>query len=106
MNRAKTMTMYLALVAGITLAVSASNPASAQFACPPGYYYVPGYGCQVPNSTYAPPDYGYDAPLVAPFYFYGDTYAWNHRWDRDDRFHGRGDFGHGDPGHDFGHARR
>jgi hypothetical protein len=101
MNRGRTMAKRLALVGGITLALSAGNPALAQFACPPGYYYVPGYGCEVPNSAYALPGYGYDAPLVAPFYFYGDT--WNHRWDG---FHGRGDFGHDDRGHDFGHARR
>jgi len=104
MNRAKTITMCLALVGGITLAISASNPASAQFACPPGYYYVPGYGCELPNSAYALPEYGYGVPLVAPFYSYGGT--WDHRRDRDGGYHRGGDFGHGDPGHDFGHARR
>jgi hypothetical protein len=104
MNRARTVTMYLALVGGITLAMSASNPASAQFACPPGYYYVPGYGCELPNSAYALPGYGYGVPLVAPFYYYGGT--WDHRWDHGGGFHGRGDFDHGDYGHDFGHVRR
>jgi hypothetical protein len=101
MNRAKTITKCLVLAGGITLAIAASNPASAQFACAPGYYYVPGYGCEVPNSAYAPPEYGYIAPPVAPFYFYGG--AWNHRRDHDG---GHYDFGHGDPGRAFDHARR
>lgn len=100
MNRGRTMMKYLVFAGGITLAISASNPASAQLACPFGYYYVPGYGCELPNTTYALPEYGYVAPPVVPFYFYGGT--WDHRWDRDRGFHGRGDFGHGD----FGHARR
>jgi hypothetical protein len=47
--------------------------------------------------TYALPEYGYVARPVAPFYRYGGT------WDHDG---GHKDFGHGDRGHDFGHARR
>jgi hypothetical protein len=96
MKRGRTMTKCLALLGGITLAMWASNPASAQPACPLNFDYVPGYGCELPNPFYGLPEDGYDAPPVVPFYYYGG--GWNHRWDHDGGHHGRGDFGHGDPG--------
>ena len=104
MYRGTTMAKYLALLRGITVAMSAGNPASAQPACPLGFDYVPGYGCELPNPFYGLPDYGYDAPPVVPFYYYGG--GWNRRGDRDGGDHGRGYFGHSDPGRESGRARR
>jgi hypothetical protein len=104
MNRGRTTAKYLALLGGIAVAMSASNLASAQPPCPLGFDYVPGYGCELPNPFYGPPDDGYDAPPVVPFYYYGG--GWNRRGGRDGGHHERSDFGHGDPGREFGRARR
>ena len=104
MDTGRMTTTWVALLGGISLAISASSPASAQFACAPGYYYVPGYGCELPNSTYVLPEYEYVAPPVVPFSFYDGR--WNRRRDRDDGFRGRDGFGHGDPGHGIDRDRR
>jgi hypothetical protein len=104
MTLGRTMVGCLALLGGIALAASASNPAAAQFACPPGYYFVPGYGCELPNSSYALPEYDYDAPPVVPFSFYDG--GWNN-WRGDGvGYRGRGDFGHAVGGHSGGVVRR
>jgi hypothetical protein len=89
MNRGRTMMRGLVLATGIGLAWSMTGPASAQFECPPGYYYVPGYDCQLPNTPYAVPDYYPD------YYYYPPSIQEFHHWGdnrRDDR---RGAFGHG-----------
>ena len=109
MNRGRTVAKCLALLSGITLAMSAGNPAAAQPACALGFDYVPGYGCELPNPfyglpEYGYPEYGYDAPPVVPFYYYGG--GWSHRWDHDGGQRERGAFGHNDPGREFGRGRR
>ena len=58
MNRGGTLAKYLALLGGITVAMSASNPASAQPPCPLGFDYAPGYGCELPNPFYGLPTMG------------------------------------------------
>ena len=99
MNRGRTVMRALVLASGIGLAWSMADPASAQFECPPGYYYVPGYACQLPNTPYAVPDYDYYLPPIEQFHRWGD----DHRGDwhgavghRDSR---RGNVGHGNSGH-------
>jgi hypothetical protein len=47
----------LLLAGGIGLGLFAAGPASAQYACPYGYYYSPVGGCVVAASPYQP--YGY-----------------------------------------------
>ena len=52
-------------VLGLATATVATSPASAQYFCPDGYYYIEGYGC-------APLDY-YSSPVIVPGFgfFYG-----------------------------------
>ena len=66
MSRGRARMRVLVLVSGIGLAWSMMHPASAQFECPPGYYYVAGWACQLPNTPYAFPDYDPD--------YYGNYY--------------------------------
>jgi hypothetical protein len=101
MKRGRTILSAFALATVLFIGWSAADPASAQFACPPGYYYVPGYGCQVPNAPYVLPEYDGFPPVVEPFYYGG----------RRDFYGGRRDLrwapDHGVPGHDhFGHGGR
>jgi len=89
MNRGRTMMRALVLAGGIGLLSSMTGPASAQFECPPGYYYVPGYDCQLPNTPYAVPEYYPD------YYYYPPSIQEFHRWGGDHRDDRRGAFGHG-----------
>ena len=99
MIRGRTMMRGVMLASGIGLVWSMTGPASAQFECPPGYYYVPGYDCQLPNTPYAVPDYYYYSQPIQQFHRWGD----DHRNDWHVEFghgaFGHGDFGRGDSGH-------
>src|SRR5260370_18507197 len=86
MKRGRTMSGGLVLATGIGLAWSMTGSVSAEFECPPGYYYVPGYDCQLPNTPYAVPDYYYYPPSIQEF----------HRWGDDHRDYWHGAFGHGE----------
>lgn len=88
----------LVAVAGIGLGLIGTQPATAQYyptypACPPGYYFWPGYGCVVyPAYGYYYPLPAYYAPPVysAPgFAFFG--FGFGHGFG----FHDRDDFHEG-----------
>jgi hypothetical protein len=75
MIRKQTVSRAVRLLCGIGLviAVSAvSERASAQpyyYQCPPGYYYMAGYGCAPLSYYYGPPYYAY--PNFSFGFFYG-----------------------------------
>jgi hypothetical protein len=104
-NRGRTMMRVLVLASGIGLLWSMTGPASAQFECPPGYYYVPGYDCQLPNTPYAVPeyypDYDYHPRSIQEFHRWGD----DRRDDRRGAFE-RGGSGRGDSEHGAGRGHR
>ena len=87
---------------GLVVAVSAiPEHASAQpyyYYCPPGYYYLAGYGCAPLSYLYGPPYYAY--PNYGFGFFYGGNwggYGYGYRgYYGGRRFYG----GHG------GHGRR
>lgn len=99
MQRSKSVVTTIALLAlaGLFAAGGLAAPAAAQtYVCPPGYYFLGGYGCYpfngYPSTYYVPPPppiYSYPAyPYFAPLGF-------------GFRFGGR-DHGHG--GHFGGHG--
>ena len=65
---------------GLVIAASAiSERASAQpyyYQCPPGYYYLAGYGCAPLSYYYGPPYYAY--PNFSFGFFYGGR--WGGGW--------------------------
>jgi hypothetical protein len=97
MKHGKMMSFTLlgGLLFGLGVAV---NPASAQttVACPPGYYYLPGTGCQLfgdPATAYA---YSYPDPYVYPPTFYapfGGFHGGDHDFHGHEGFHGGGEHG-------------
>ena len=92
------------LAGGIGLGLFAAEPASAQYACPYGYYYYPGWGC-VAAYPYRP--YGYYPDFYAFDGFFFDGFRGDRfRHDFDRRFGHDGFFGHGfdRAGHSFGFA--
>jgi hypothetical protein len=94
MKHCKMILMSFAVFGGILLGVGATtNPAAAQttVACPPGYYYLPGSGCQIFGG--APPAYAYAYPYAYPPAYYapfGVVGAFGSR----DGFHDHGFVGH------------
>jgi len=62
---------------GLVVAVSAlAEHASAQpyyYSCPPGYYYLAGYGCAPLSYAYGPPYYTY--PNSGFDFFYGGNWG-------------------------------
>ena len=93
----------LAILASLVLGIGAmmtgaAAPARAQttFVCPPGYYFLGGYGCYPWGgyTVYAPPPGYYYAP--PPRYYYPPTVGFSFRFGGHDREHDRG---HGDRGH-------
>jgi hypothetical protein len=91
MSRGRAGMRVLVLVSGIGLAWSMMHPASAQFECPPGQYYVPGWACQLPNTPYTVPD---DDPDYYGYYYYPAPIQQFHRRHGDYRDDRRGTFGH------------
>ncbi len=94
------------LAGGIGLGLIAAGPASAQYACPYGYYYYPGGGCVAAYPYpygYYPRPYGFNA--FGGFFFDGFRGARFHH-DFDHRFGHDHAFGHGfdHAGHSFGHG--
>jgi hypothetical protein len=80
------------LAGGIGLGLLAAGPASAQYACPYGYYYYPGWGCV---AAYAYPPYGYyNYPYYYPgFYGFGGFFFDGFRGHRfHEGFHDHGGF--------------
>src|SRR6202522_221851 len=73
MKRQKLSVAKILLAAGSGIALTAmfaSQPASAQVGCPPGYYYSYGSGCVPAAPGYADvygPDYGYAPPVYDSF---------------------------------------
>jgi hypothetical protein len=73
MTRHEVLVTKVLLVAGSVVALTAifaSQSASAQVGCPPGYYYSYGYGCVPAAPGYADvygPDYGYAPPVYDSF---------------------------------------
>jgi hypothetical protein len=102
MTRHKLLVAKALLVAGSVVgltAIFASQPASAQVGCPPGYYYSYGYGC-VPaapgyDDVYGP-SYGYAPPVYDSF---GLAFGFGGSGGRGG---GRGGGGHGGGGHGGG----
>jgi hypothetical protein len=94
----KSLVKSIALLGGMGLALmSTALPAAAQtYVCPPGYYFLAGYGCYPFGgyTYYAPPPVYYAAPY--PYYApFGLSLRFGGR-DRDDfRGHDRGRFEHG-----------
>jgi hypothetical protein len=90
------------LAGGVGLGLFAAGPASAQYACPYGYYYSPAWGCAV--APYRP--YGYYPGYSAFGGFFFDGFRGD-RFHRDgehhEGFHDHRDFhghdGHGHEGH-------
>lgn len=77
----KSRNRIVALIAGLVLGFGISTiDASAQtYACPPGYYFLAGYGCYPfggyannppPPSYYYYPAYPYAVPAPPPAYYY------------------------------------
>ena len=96
------MLRKLAILASLMLGISAimtgaAAPAQAQttFVCPPGYYFLGGYGCYPWGGygypAYGPPGYYYAPP---PRYFYPPTLGFSFRFGGSDHGHGHGG-GHG-----------
>lgn len=88
MRRGRTLASAIVVVLGIGVAFSGFAllaPARAQYgyACPPGYYFYPNYGCVPSGYLYAPPYYAY--PDFGFDFFYGP--GWGRRWG--------GSYGHG-----------
>src|SRR5579864_4062324 len=84
---------------GALIAATAATtyPAAAQYyACPPGSYFAPGYGCvpYAPTYAYSPYDYDY-----APY-----GYAWGGGWGWGGWHHGWGGWHHGGWGGGWGHG--
>lgn len=99
MQRSKSMVKAIALLgfAGCLALCGLASPAAAQtYVCPPGYYFLAGYGCYPfggnpryfvppPPPVYVYPTYPFAAPFGFGFRFGGP-------------FHGGGHF-HGGHGH-------
>jgi hypothetical protein len=77
--------------------VTAATPAHAQYAyaCAPGYYFAPGYGCVPGGYVYGPPYYPY--PDYGLGFFYGSGWGggWHGGWRGGGGFHGGGFHGGG-----------
>ncbi len=105
MKHSKTLLTKVALTASILLGLdfvcaSGATPAAAQtYVCPPGYYFLAGYGCY-PLSGYS---YYYAAPPPPPAYYYA-PYPSYPAFGLSFQFGGR-DHDRGDRGHDFDRGR-
>lgn len=92
-----TILASLALGMG-TAIIGSASPAAAQttYVCPPGYYFLGGYGCYPWGgySYYAPPPPAYYYP-PAPYYYAtpGLSFRFDGRDRGRDRDHDRGDHG-------------
>jgi len=109
MTRDRTLASAILIRLGIGLAFAGfvvAAPARAQYAypygyaCPPGYYYDPDYGCVPPGYYYGAPYYAY--PGFGFEFFYGP--GWGQRWGRyyaprGVAPHGGGGAPHGGGGH-------
>src|ERR1700740_1474646 len=97
MGSSHSLTGKLVFSGALVAAAVMAQPAAAQyyFACPPGFYFAPGYGClpYAPGYAYSPYYYDY-----APF-----GYAWGGGWGGWGGWHGGG-WGHGGFGHGFAHG--
>ncbi|HML11140.1 MAG TPA: hypothetical protein VK432_09785 [Stellaceae bacterium] len=89
MAKRLTKAAFLATVLGLTATAVVTSPASAQYWCPDGYYYIEGYGC-------APLGY-YSDPIIVP----GFGFYYGRGW-RGGGWHGGY---HGGAGHAGGHHR-
>lgn len=91
----------LVTVAGIGLGLIGTQPARAQYyptypACPPGYYFWPGYGCVVypAYGYYYPPPVYYAPPPVFGFFGFGRGFGFHHHEFEEHEFHGEEGFHH------------
>lgn len=77
MRRAKIIPRPILLLAiGLAVAVGAASQGAygqAYYACPPGYYWSPGYGCLPLSYFYGPPYYVY--PDFGFGFFYGGVWG-------------------------------
>jgi len=77
LRKVRSRAAHLLYGIGLLAAVSAiPEHASAQpysYQCPPGYYYLAGYGCAPLSYLYAPPYYAY--PDYGFGFFYGGNWG-------------------------------
>jgi hypothetical protein len=96
MTYGKSLVKSLALLGGMGLALTGmALPAEAQtYACPPGYYFLAGYGCYpfggytyyTPPPVYYAPPYPYYAPFGLSLQFGGRDHDGFRDRDRGGRF--------------------
>jgi hypothetical protein len=97
--RAARLLFGIGLVVGVSALAEHASAQPYYYSCPPGYYYLAGYGCAPLSYAYGPPYYSY--PNFGFNFFYGGN------WGGYGYGGGRGYYGgHGGHAYSGGHGGR